>query len=230
MLNWLEVKQSTEELLDLLNQHVTLTFESQLSLKKELQERNLTTNIETLNTTINKKVEEIKNLKHIKDLGFKIEKTSDTFKVSRTLKAIIIDIIAILLGVLFVALGIYGVLLLFSTFSNDNSNFSISQLVIGLVMSKLGLTGIKFLSAIKRLFDYIGFELSNSNNKITLIKRNDLKLELINESPYSLNLSEEGDKLVLKLGDIDTISGISKNITQKMTLQVLFEKLQNFSN
>lgn len=224
------LNKSNKELLDLLNQHVTLTFESQLSLKKELQERNLTTNIETLNTTINKKVEEIKNLKHIKDLGFKIEKTSDTFKVSRTLKAIIIDIIAILLGVLFVALGIYGVLLLFSTFNNDNSNFSISQLVIGLVMSKLGLTGIKFLSAIKRLFDYIGFELSNSNNKITLIKRNDLKLELINESPYSLNLSEEGDKLVLKLGDIDTISGISKNITQKMTLQVLFEKLQNFSN
>ena len=224
------LNKSNKELLDLLNQHVTLTFESQLKLKKELQERNLTTNIETLNTTINKKIEEIKNLKHIKDLGFKIEETSDTFKVTRTLKAIIIDIIAILLGVLFVALGIYGVLLLFSTFSNDNSDFSISQLIKGLTMSGLGLIGIKFLSAIKRLFDYIGFELSNSNNKITLIKRNDLKLELINESPYSLNLSEEGDKLVLKLEDIDTISGISKNITQKMTLQVLLEKLQNFSN
>ena len=59
-------KQKTDrELIELLAIHKKLTFQSQLNLKTELNQRNLNENIEDLENTINEKVSEIENLDYL---------------------------------------------------------------------------------------------------------------------------------------------------------------------
>jgi len=90
--------KTTKELRAVLGQYQMLTFESQLILNQELKERNLAVDRSELETTISEKLNQIKNLEYLKDFGFNAQFTDDGVVVTRTTKAIVMDVLAIIIG------------------------------------------------------------------------------------------------------------------------------------
>jgi len=219
-------KQKTDrELIELLAIHKKLTFQSQLNLKAELNLRNLQENIADLENTIKEKVSEIENLDYLKNLGFRADKFGESIKVTRTDKAVLIDIIAIVLGIIFCIIGFFGISGLIGSFL-IKSGFS----VFSILMTIIGILGIKFLSGIMRLIDYYGFELSNKNGTITLKKRFDTKLVEIQKSESLLELKEQSELMILRLENDDILSANTNNIIQKMTISELTKRLKTVAN
>ena len=223
-------KEKTDrELIELLAIHKKLTFQSQLNLKAELNHRNIQENIADLENTINEKISEIENLDYLKNLGFKADKFGDSIKVTRTDKAVLIDIVAIVLGVIFCLIGFFGILGLIGSFSSE-SEFSIFSLITEIGMIAIGILGVKFLSGIKRLIDYAGFELLNNNGTITLKKRFDTKLVEIQKNESLLELKEQSEVMTLKLENDDILSANTNNVIQKMTISELTKRLKTVAN
>ena len=223
-------KEKTDrELIELLAIHKKLTFQSQLNLKAELNHRNIQENIADLENTINEKISEIENLDYLKNLGFKADKFGDSIKVTRTDKAVLMDIVAIVLGVIFCLIGFFGILGLIGSFSSE-SEFSIFSLITEIGMIAIGILGVKFLSGIKRLIDYAGFELLNNNGTITLKKRFDTKLVEIQKNESLLELKEQSEVMTLKLENDDILSANTNNIIQKMTISELAKRLKTVAN
>ncbi|MGB3152343.1 MAG: hypothetical protein WBB27_16930 [Maribacter sp.] len=218
-------EKSINELLELLERHEVLTFESQLQLNAELEKRNLIAEKKVLDQTIAQKINEIKNLEYLKDFGFKAEINDGGVLITRTLKAMITDIIAVIAGLIVFLIGIYGIASLVSVFVNGEE-INVFSLAINFVMASLVLTGFKFFNGIKRLFDYSGFELSNLKGVITLRKRFDLKLEQIREKASELLLETEENQMVLKLGNHTIFSSSVESIVQRLTLEELANVLR----
>lgn len=223
-------KEKTDrELIELLAIHKKLTFQSQLNLKAELNHRNIQENITDLENTISEKISEIKNLDYLKNLGFKADKFGDSIKVTRTDKAVLVDIVAIVLGIIFCLIGFFGILGLIGSFSSE-SEFSIFSLITEIGMIAIGILGVKFLSGIKRLIDYAGFELLNNNGTITLKKRFDTKLVEIQKNESLLELKEQSELMTLKLENDEILSANTNNIIQKMTISELTKRLKTVAN
>lgn len=222
-------EKTDKELIELLAIHKKLTFQSQLDLKAELEHRNIQNNIEDLESTINEKISEIENLDYLKNLGFKAYEIGDSIRVVRTDKAILMDILAIVLGIIFCLIGFFGILSLISSFSSE-SGFNIFSIVVEIGMIAFGILGIKFFSGIKRLIDYTNFELLSNNGTITLKKRFDTKLMEIKKNESLLELKEQSELMTLKLENDDILSANSSNIIQKMTISELTKKLKTVAN
>ena len=182
-----------------------------------------------MENTIQEKVSEIENLDYLKDIGFKADKFGESIKVTRTDKAILIDIIAIVLGTIFCIIGFFGILSLIGSFSSE-SEFSIFSIIIEIGMIAIGVLGVKFLNGIKRLIDYSGFELLNNNGTITLKKRFDTKLVEIQKNQSLLELKEQSELMILKLENDDILSANTSNIIQKMTISELTKRLKTVAN
>lgn len=219
--------KEVKELLELLGSHEALTFQSQLDLQKELESRGLSNQATALDSTIVNTSSDIANFKYLKDLGFKIEKAGNSLKITRTIWAIITDIVAIVLGLL---LSLYGFIKLLSItiFAPEGGNdFSISALMMIVIYGVMIIIGVKFLNGVKRFFDYLGFELSKSDGRINLKNRFDLKLEERQVEASSLQLQKYKDRLVLKLDDHDLLDSNANDIVQKMTIESLYKALIN---
>ncbi|AUC83325.1 hypothetical protein [Lacinutrix sp. Bg11-31] len=221
--------KTDRELIELLAIHKKLTFQSQLNLKTELNHRNIQENIAGLENTLNEKISEIENLDYLKNLGFKADKFGDSIKVTRTDKAVLMDIVAIVLGIIFCLIGFFGILGLIGSFSSEGE-FSILSLITTVGMIAIGVLGVKFLSGIKSLIDYAGFELLNNNGTITLKKRFDTKLVEIQKNESLLELKEQSELMILKLENDDILSANTNNIIQKMTISELTKKLKTVAN
>ncbi len=217
--------KSNKELLELLEHHHMLTFESQIQLSEELGKRNLQKEKKMLDETIALKIAQIKNLEYLKDFGFVAEFNNGGVVVTRTTRAVLTDFIAIFAGFIVFLIGVYGIASLISVFINGE-DMNVFSLAIDLVMASLVLTGFKFFNGIKRLLDYSGFKLSNFEGIITLQKRFDLKLEKIKEKASELFLETQEDQMVLKLGDRPIFNSSVENIVQRMTLQELANVLK----
>jgi hypothetical protein len=217
--------KTTKELREVLGQYQMLTFESQLILNQELTTRNLAVDRSDLESAIGDKLHQIKNLEYLKDFGFNAEFTDDGVIVTRTTKAIIMDVLAIIIGLAVFFIGVYGIGSLVAMFVNGD-DFNVFSLAINFAMASLVFNGFKFFNGIKRLIDYSGFRLSNTNGVITLKKRFDLKLEEIKATPSDLQLEEEEDEMVLRLGEELILNSNAENIVQRMTLEELTKVLQ----
>lgn len=222
-------EKTDQEIIDLLKIHKKLTFSAQLKLRDELNQRNLKTETSELENTIQKKISEIKNLEYLKDLGFESQKIGDSIVVTRSSKAILMDIISSILGIFFCLIGIFGIIGIIGSFIGDNE-FSLFGFLIESGMVGLGITGIKLLNGIKRLIDFSGFELLNTNGTIILKKRFDLKLVEIQKNSSLLDLEKQADRLILKLEKDEILNGSSKSIIQNMTLNELNRKLKTVAN
>ncbi|MFS4468525.1 hypothetical protein [Maribacter sp. 2210JD10-5] len=218
-------EKTDNELLDLLEQHKMLTFESQLQLKKELVRRGIECDKEALETTILNKRTDIEKLAYLKDFGFTADFNENGVVVTRTLNAMVTDIVAVLMGLLLFGIGVYGIGSLAAMFINGNE-INVISLAINLALSSLLFTGIKFFNGFKRLWDYAGFSLSNLEGVITLKKRFDIKLEKVMENASKLFLEENENEMVLKLGKNTVFSTNAENLTQRMTLEELIKTLQ----
>ena len=222
-------KQSDAELLELLIKQESLTFQSQVNLQKELIKRKIIENTQDLDDSINKKNQEIKELKYLKDIGFAVEELGQTIKITRTTKAVFMDLIAVVLGSLFCIVGFFGLVSLIGSFYDDNE-FSVFGFIINLLMISLGILGIQFLNGLKRLIDYSGFELISKNDIITFKKRTDLKLVEVTKSVSFLDLTKHSDRLFLNLENDEILSANAKSLIQSKTIIELTNKLKTVAN
>ncbi|MFX0558531.1 hypothetical protein ACOCEA_17145 [Maribacter sp. CXY002] len=219
-------EKSDKELLELLEDHALLTFESQLCLKEELAKRNLNENISDLDQAISDKLAGIKNLEYLKDYGLSANRDENGLVITRTTKAMLTDILAVILGLIVFFIGIYGIVNLVMTFVNGEE-LDVFTLAFKFAVAALVFIGLSFLGGLKRLFDYSGFELSNRGDGITLRKRFDVKLEDLKASQDDLYLDYEDDSLQLKLSDEVILTSTTENLVQKMTLEELTKQLKN---
>ena len=202
-----------------------LTFESQLSLNAELDSRGLVVDKSELELAIEVKMSQINNLEYLDQLGFNATIDNHSITVTRTMSAVVADVIAVVFGVLVFLLGVYGVSSLVSMFVNGE-DINVFSLAINLAMSTLILVAFSFFNGIKRLIDFAGFRLSNHDGTITMKKRFDLKLEEIKEKASELFLETDEEELVLKLGDYAVFNSNADNLVQRLTIEHLTSLLK----
>ncbi|MFS4455004.1 hypothetical protein [Maribacter sp. 2304DJ31-5] len=217
-------EKSKNELLELLDQHRMLTFESQLELNTAFEKRCIAVNKSGLEATIAQKLEEIKNLDYLTDFGFSAQFKEDGIVVTRTTKALLTDSISVIVGLLVFLTGIYGIASLVSMFMNGNE-INVFSLAINVALASLVGTGFIFFNGLKRLFDYAGFSLSNRDGAITMKKRFDLRLEEIREDASQLFLETENGELIVRLRERRVFSSNAENLIQKMTMEQLLKTL-----
>lgn len=217
--------KSDKELIELLEQFPMLTFESQLSLNESLISRNIEVDTSGLELAIQTKLSQIDNLEYLKDIGFHAVLDNDTITVTRSSGAILTDVVSVFFGALVFFVGVYGVGSLVSMFVNGEE-INVFTLAVNFAMSSLVLTGLRFFNGLKRLFDFIGFQLSNQNGGITLKKRFDLKLEEIKDNPSELFLENNEEELVLKLGPHTVFNSNATNLIQRLTIEQLTRLLK----
>lgn len=218
-------ERTDSELSEILEQHTLLTFESQLNLRDELAKRGTLVDTSHLEDTISQKLIAIKNLEYLKDFGFQADRTQNGITVTRTTKAVITDVVGIVIGVLVFLFGIYGCINLVMTFINGDQ-LDVFTLAFKFAMAALIFIGIGFFSGLKRLFDYSGFELSNHNEIITLKKRFDVKLEEIKANVSDIFLESDEEVLYLKLGNQTIFTSNADNLIQTLTLKELTKELK----
>ncbi len=219
-------KRTNSELLGILEQYDLLTFESQLSLREELKKRAIVVDTSNLEMSISQKLAEIKDLFYLKDFGFEAVRTADGgLTITRTKKAILTDVVALLIGLLVFLIGIYGCIDLVMTFVNGDE-LDVFTLAFKFAVAALLFIGLGFFSGLKRLFDYAGFKLSNLNGIIILKKRFDVKLEEIKANTSNLFLETDEDTLFLKLGNRTIFTSNADNLIQSMTLKELTKELK----
>ncbi|SIQ89460.1 hypothetical protein [Maribacter ulvicola] len=213
------------ELIEILDQHALLTFEAQLSLLDELKQRAVVVDLSGLEATIANKRAEINNLEYLRDFGFQANKSADGLVVTRTQKALLTDVLALIVGLLVFMLGIYGCINLVYTFINGDE-LDVFTLAYKFAMAALIFIGISFFSGLQRLFDFYGFELRKLNGSVTLKKRFDVKLEEVKVNPADIHLDTDQDILSLKLGHDTIFTANGGNLIQSLTLKELANELK----
>ena len=217
--------RTDSELVDILGQESLLTFEAQLNLQQELKRRAIAADTASLDQSIFKKMQEIKNLDYLKDFGFKAERIANGIVVTRTKKAIWTDVIGVILGLLVFFIGLNGIINLVFAFINGDE-LDVFTLAFKFAVASLVFIGFSFFSGLKRLFDYSGFELSNTQGLITLKKRFDVKIEQIQAKASDLFLDTDEDDLQLKLGKEIIFTSNADSLLQTMTLEELAKELK----
>lgn len=219
--------KEAKELLELIGMHETLTFQSQLDLQKELKTRGLSDHGVALDSTITQTLGEIENFNYLKDLGFKFEELGNKFKITRTTKAILTDVLAIVLGLLLSMYGFVQLLSITVFATKSDGDISLNGLMMIVIYGVMILIGTRFLNGVKRFFDFLGFELSKSEKQIILKKRFDLNLEERKVEASSFQLKTIKGRMALKLDDQDLLDSNANDIVQKMTIETLYRKLRN---
>jgi len=217
--------KTTKELRAVLEQYPMLTFESQLMLRQELNNRNLAVDRNELESAINAKLLRIKNLDYLSDLGFKAFFANDGLVVTRTTKAVVTDVLAVLIGLIVFFVGVYGIGSLVAMFINGD-DFNVFSLTINFAMASLVFNGFRFFNGIKRLIDYSGFRLSSTNGVIRLKKRFDLSLEELKATPNDLEVFEAKEEMELRLGTHMILNANADNHVQRMTVEALYKGLK----
>ncbi|MGB3145125.1 MAG: hypothetical protein WBB24_13560 [Maribacter sp.] len=218
--------RTDSELVDILGQESLLTFEAQLNLQQELKRRAIAADTASLDQSIFKKMQEIKNLDYLKDFGFKAERIANGIVVTRTKKAIWTDVIGVILGLIVFFIGLNGIINLVFAFINGDE-LDVFTLAFKFAVASLVFIGFSFFSGLKRLFDYSGFELSNTQGLITLKKRFDVKIEQIQAKASDLFLDTDEDNLQLKLGKEIIFTSNADSLVQTMTLEELAKELKD---
>ena len=218
--------RTDSELVDILGQESLLTFEAQLNLQQELKRRAIAADTASLDQSIFKKMQEIKNLDYLKDFGFKAERIANGIVVTRTKKAIWTDVIGVILGLVVFLIGLNGIINLVFAFINGDE-LDVFTLAFKFAVASLVFIGFSFFSGLKRLFDYSGFELSNTQGLIILKKRFDVKIEQIQAKASDLFLDTDEDNLQLKLGKEIIFTSNADSLVQTMTLEELAKELKD---
>lgn len=221
-------EKNDRQLLELVYIHKKLTFQAQLYLKREIDKRELDADLTDFHQTIEDKRSKINNLDYLENMGFQSQDTNNSIEITRTTRAVVMDVVAILVGLLFLVIGIYAVVTLVDSFNSDEA-FNIFELLLNVGLAYLGILGFQFLSGINRLIDHSGFKLLGLDQMITLRKRFDMTLNEIQKESSSLHLVHSEEEITLQMDDVDIISTYSDNNVHKMTLEKLKEKLHEVS-
>ncbi|WP_299684963.1 hypothetical protein [uncultured Dokdonia sp.] len=219
-------EHTNRELLSVFEERQALTYEAQIQLKDEILYRKLALDVKDLNNTIAEKSEAIKNLEYLKDLGYKSTGLEDTVRIIRMTKASILDIVAIVLGVVLSYFGLVRFIKIIFGFVGD-APFDLMAFLSDGAVVVIGYIGFNMLSGFKRLIDHMGFELLSEKGFVRLKKRFDLTLETKEFKPEEVAIEINGGEIVLSLGNVPVITGSSDNLIQRMTIEELALRIKN---
>lgn len=213
-----------QELLEILGKYNSLTFLARIELKKELLNRGIvdgSRDFEELKRLIEEEMTEIKTLKFLSDIGFKVSwfNNNESYEVTRSSTAILMDLILILLGIVFSMIGIFGLSRIISYVSPDII-FGIGDFIFNTLLLGIGFFGFRiFYNGTDRLIKYKDFKLVVDQGNIILIKRFDFKLEEIQKEVSSLNLKSYNNQISLMSESVEIINTTSPSFRAKMTLE-----------
>ena len=213
---------TNKEVLEILDQCRLLTYESQIALKKTLENRQIQVDSTVLEQYLGNINTQIANFELLEAIGFKLVETKEGFVITRTSKAVWQDVMAIVVGLLFLLLGVYGVASSISIFLN-NEESTILTLAINFAMAGLIFLGIKCLSSINRIVDYWGVKVERIKNEVVLTKRFDLNLTHIKGATATVTLVKEDQTFYLNLGNKVVLTSNTGNYKQEKTLERLVE-------
>ncbi len=216
---------TNKELLNILSKRDSLTFLAKTELKKELLKRNISIdqNFNDLEKLIDEETKEIKTFKFLSDIGFKLNWFDDneSFEIVRSSKAFMIDIAAILIGLLFCIIGFSRLFVLISYLAYDIS-FTIMAVILNVMLTIIGFLSSKMLyNGIDRIIKYTNFKLVINKRNLILRKRFNFKIKETENDISSLQLKEFDNEISLMTGDIEIISSISPSFKAKLTLKEL---------
>ncbi|SHJ68611.1 hypothetical protein [Aquimarina spongiae] len=207
---------SDSELIEVLQLLDSLSHVAKEQLLKEIQSRKnqeIRSFISDLSKIISEEKENIQSLTYIKNLGFDVTSIDQSnYTITRSGRAILIDVIAIVLGTILSVLGIFGVIFLLSFSSPIN----------GIVLSVFGYIGIKMLiNGINRIFDYFGFMLQIENKNFTFKRKFDLPSGELKDKIQSLKISKSEDQISLVYKDTEIIKVGAPNAINSSTLEAI---------
>ena len=217
----------SEELLSIVKKKVDLTYLSKIELKKELVKRNLgQEDVHTLQQEIDDETTKILNLEYLKNVGFDIERFSDnSFEITRSSKAILIDAASVFIGLLLLIAGIKGIMNFLSL--SSEGGFHIMPIIFNFLLISIGITGFSLLyNGANRLIEFNGFKFLANNTVVRLFKRFDFELTETEAPASELSLEKSGDELILKLKDKEILKGNANSYRQEMTLKELIKKIK----
>jgi hypothetical protein len=213
------------EILAVLEQSDKLTYEAKLNLLNEIDKRSIDAPTDELQSQINQKEVAINNLDYLKDIGFMytMDENTGTITIRRASGAKLMDIAAVVVGVILSLVGLIHCWLLLAIFTGSNE-FTLTKLFTYVFMISLGLIGFKMLGGINRFLDYNSFLFVQQRDTVT-IKKGDIKDEQTFNTA-DLKLKEEGeDELILSAGEIEIMRTSPHNLVQKLTMEALLHNI-----
>ncbi len=222
MANYL--KYSDIELKAILCKYDSLTFLAKIELKKELLNRNLsldTADFKELDLLIAKEMKNVKQLKFMSDIGFDVNWFNDnqSFEITRSSKATIIDTLAIFFGLIFSVIATFGLSFVIGYLFFDVP-FTTMGIIFNSFLLLLGFYGFRILSnGFNRLIKYKDFKFIVNQKRIILRKRFDFKIQEIEDEISSLNLKIDDQIISLMSGDVEIINASSPSFGAKLTLK-----------
>lgn len=220
-------KLSDHSLKVLLGRHEALRYEAQLELWEELQMRSISAEeLSPLKLELERKKHFLKSLGFLKEIGYEFSTTDNITTIKRRLWPQIVDVASIVVGVLLVFVGVYGVLNLYYLFTGDDGA-GLQALIVNVLFLFMGYKGFQMLGGLSRFVNHFGMTFSFSEENIILKKRLEFKLEEVTGLPSEVHLEEQEELLLLKLRDEIILTGNPKSFVQRSTLESLLGSIQN---
>lgn len=120
-------------------------------MNNELISRGFSNESNAISKTIKLEIAEINKFRYLNALGFKIDEHS--FKVIRTAKTIITDVFSVILGLILTLLGLLGIVTFIDSISSG-IEIGFTTIINAVINVAVVLLGFKFLSGVKRVFDF----------------------------------------------------------------------------
>ena len=160
--------KNTAELLELVSEPGSLSYEAKLGLKEVMESRKIAIP-DSLIGEINSEEKQIESLKYLRNLGFSFDKDDGKILVLRRWTFIIVDIVTLIIGVLMS----YLITISWNSMKTIYADgLSFNPLLIGIVSLLIGLLGLGlFYRSLNRLVEYSGFSITKDPSGTIIVKK-----------------------------------------------------------
>jgi len=198
---------------------------SKIRLRDEFKNRNLVLGSEEFQSLINLislQEKEIEGFEYLNKIGFKLERFGQNHvKITRKRMANLIDIIAMVLGLILTFVSVKGILGLFFPTENDFDLGFMDWLTISVFML-IGVIGFFLIrNSLNRFVQFLGFKLEIKDELAILNKRLNFSLVRIEDDVSKLNILESNKDLSLNLGNAQIMEVPNVSYRDRLTLQAI---------
>jgi hypothetical protein len=222
--------KTDQELISILDDFESLSFESKLNLKEEIEIREINIDQAIYGSFINSielKYKEIEQLEFLKHLGFEVVlNSSDKLTILRSQRATIINTIASVAGFFALIIGIDFIVSGLLLAREGDMTIAMLATLAGVGLSVLSI--LLFYKNVNWLITYNGFNLSLEAGKCMLTKRVDLVKTSFIKDISSLRLQEKDKESLLLLDDVEVFGVANPNVLNSLTLQALLKTSKNY--
>ncbi|MGI9530961.1 hypothetical protein [Lutimonas sp.] len=211
----------SKELVQIYAKASNLTYGAKIELASEFRKRGMEPEALGMKKIIDEEDAAIKNFNYLNSLGFKVETHGANLVLSRSILAMVMDLIAILLSISCFLLGfLLGARKILAYYNGQE--LEIFMILLGVFLMYLG---TQFFSGLRRFIDYLGFSLEISSCEVKMHKRVELKLEEFVGKVENISLVEDGEVLRLSLAGLEILDANQDNILQRRTIRALYDRI-----